>query len=259
MRPRPKTFTWYLQPLILFPYNCTVSCGGAAHSRAQQQFVVQGAEWRLEEETQEHTLSSEIYTSPFPLQCTMNWLSGSGDFWCNARWHYWFIQDSITRMWTWSVGGVWSILAEHFVGFRLIDSPSKIYQHSRLWNILLDKWKWMMQVPCCNIWISEKKCFENYLALWTLDFYQIWKTLFCCWVVCMWECWETRGGGWWGRTCVSQCINNKLKYNTKTKHITILQILHNTAQLHILTIFYVGIGNIFVPWSIRCDGNVWRE
>ena len=148
---RPKTFT-YLQPLILFPYNCTVSCGGA-----QQQFVVQGAEWRLEEETQEHTLSSEIYTSPFPLQCTMNWLSGSGDFWCNARWHYWFIQDSITRMWTWSVGGVWSILAEHFVGFRLIDSPWKIYQHSRLWNILLDKWKWMMQVPCCNIWISEKK------------------------------------------------------------------------------------------------------
>ena len=74
----------------------------------------------------------------------------------------------------------------------------------------------------------------------------------------MWECWETRGGGW-GRTCVSQCINNKLKYNTKTKHITILQILHNTAQLHILTIFYVGIGNIFVPWSIRRDGNVWRE
>ena len=54
---------------------------------------------------------------------------------------------------------VWSILAEHFVGFRLIDSPWKIYQHPRLWNILLDKWKWMMQVPCCNIWISEKKVF----------------------------------------------------------------------------------------------------
>ena len=68
----------------------------------------------------------------------------------------------------------------------------------------------------------------------------------------MWESGETRGGGW-GRTCVSQCINNKLKYNTKTKHITILQILHNTAQLHILTIFYVGIENIFVAWSIRRD------
>ena len=34
----------------------------------------------VEEETREHTLSSEIYTSPFPLQCTMNWLSGSGGF-----------------------------------------------------------------------------------------------------------------------------------------------------------------------------------
>lgn len=51
----------------------------------------------------------------------------------------------------------WCGVAEHFVGFRLIDSPWKIYQHPRLWNILLDKWKWMMQVPCCNIWISEKK------------------------------------------------------------------------------------------------------
>ena len=53
----------------------------------------------------------------------------------------------------------WCGVAEHFVGFRLIDSPWKIYQHPRLWNILLDKWKWMMQVPCCNIWISEKKVF----------------------------------------------------------------------------------------------------
>ena len=72
----------------------------------------------------------------------------------------------------------WCGVAEHFVGFRLIDSPWKIYQHPRLWNILLDKWKWMMQVPCCNIWISEKKYFlKLYLALWTLDFYQIWKTV----------------------------------------------------------------------------------
>ena len=94
--------------------------------------------------------------------------------------------------------------------------------------------------------------FKNYFVLWTFDFYQIRKTKFCCCVVCMWESGETRGGGW-GRTCVSQCINNKLKYNTKTKHITILQILHNTAQLHILTIFYVGIENIFVAWSIRRD------
>ena len=89
----------------------------------------------------------------------------------------------------------WCGVAEHFVGFRLIDSPWKIYQHPRLWNILLDKWKWMMQVPCCNIWISEKKCFENYLALWTLDFYQIWKTLFCCWVVCMWDPGRQEGVG----------------------------------------------------------------
>ena len=67
----------------------------------------------VEEETREHTLSSEIYTSPFPLQCTMNWLSGSGDFWCNARWHYWFIQDSITFTRMWGVGGVVCGVGDH--------------------------------------------------------------------------------------------------------------------------------------------------
>ena len=188
----------------------------------------------------------------------MNWLSGSGGFLMQcemalliySRLHH---QDVDVECW-------WCGVAEHFVGFRLIDSPWKIYQHPRLWNILLDKWKWMMQVPCCNIWISEKKVFWKLFGPLDMDpwFLSNMKNFVLLLGRLYVGSGETRGGGW-GRTCVSQCINNKLKYNTKTKHITILQILHNTAQLHILTIFYVGIGNIFVPWSIRRDGNVWRE